>query len=590
MMLNLLLLCAIHLNGVVGDDLRARAFFDANNVHVGDPLTLTIDFVGSADFKALHPPALAHAVDRTLWKVDDISAQTDTYDDARRLTYRVRPLRAGVIWFPALEFRHAAPNGQTRLVRANAIPVHAKAGENVVVAGMDEFVENGMPRPPSLITTAPKGLTDDQLFAWRKACATPTADAFAAFDFAEARLNEARMAMLEGNWARALKIYSRVEWTLGQTPDIERGIVAALAAKVGNPSVELPVWRQVGRPLLRYGWQGRAAWVLGTLAALAFVFWLLGRGIRAIACVALALLVAPLAQGQDIFQQMEAQMRQMQQRMRQMTSGGGGFSFSFGQEEEEQAPVEFRAEMKPERTDLQVGDHFAFILALEMPRNVSIDPISIVPSETFGLKFAGRSEMLPDAASANVSNTIKRIRVPVRYDVPFKGRLSFTLKIPYTRRIESRRRGFSFSSMMRRDAEVQTVPIDLEIKPLSDVGKPADYAGIVAEGVMLNELPDILRVETNDVIKITYRLIVRSGYVPKNYLPPDVAFEWGRRTDEASGVMTIEYMRYFIADGASETPHISIPYYDPRKKAYARIDIGGTPLRYVSPQAQPKGK
>ena len=50
---------AIQLTGVTGSDLRARAFFDANNVKVGDPMTLTIDFLGEADFRALHPPALS---------------------------------------------------------------------------------------------------------------------------------------------------------------------------------------------------------------------------------------------------------------------------------------------------------------------------------------------------------------------------------------------------------------------------------------------------------------------------------------------------------------------------------------------------
>ena len=59
-----MVLCVIRLVGVTGSDLRARAFFDANNVKVGDPLVLTIDFVGEAEFSDLHPPALAGAVDR----------------------------------------------------------------------------------------------------------------------------------------------------------------------------------------------------------------------------------------------------------------------------------------------------------------------------------------------------------------------------------------------------------------------------------------------------------------------------------------------------------------------------------------------
>ena len=44
-------------------------------------------------------------------------------------------------------------------------------------------------------------------------------------------MNEARCAILAGNWARALKIYRRLEWRIGQTPEIEQGLVAALALR-----------------------------------------------------------------------------------------------------------------------------------------------------------------------------------------------------------------------------------------------------------------------------------------------------------------------------------------------------------------------
>ncbi|MBR2838000.1 MAG: hypothetical protein IKE55_04410, partial [Kiritimatiellae bacterium] len=251
------LLCAIELSGVTGTGLRARAFFDANNVKVGDPMVLTVDFLGEADFKSLHPPALSRAVDRSVWRLDDASAKTDTFRDARRLTYRVRPLREGVIWFPSLEFAYSGPGGVRRIVRSNDIPVHARGGAQVVVAGMEDGPD-GLPDPPALVADVTScELTDDERFAWRKACASPSADAFAAFSFPEARMNEARCAILDGNWARALKVYARLEWTIGQTPEIERGIVAALARRFDNPGAELPVWRQVLRPVLRYGWRGR---------------------------------------------------------------------------------------------------------------------------------------------------------------------------------------------------------------------------------------------------------------------------------------------------------------------------------------------
>ena len=69
---------ALALDGVVGGDLCARASLDSNNVRLGDPLTLAIDFTGTADLENIHPPAISRAVESALWKVGDKSATTDT--------------------------------------------------------------------------------------------------------------------------------------------------------------------------------------------------------------------------------------------------------------------------------------------------------------------------------------------------------------------------------------------------------------------------------------------------------------------------------------------------------------------------------
>ena len=574
-----LLLAAIQLVGVEGTDLRARAFFDINNVKVGDPLVLTIDFLGEADFKDLHPPALAKVVGRKDWRLDDVSAKTDTFRDARRLTYRVRPMREGVLWFPALEFEYTGMDGQRRLVRSNEIPVHAKGGAQVVVEEMGEDT-NEFPAPPELIGEvrgqgAEVKVSDDELFAWRKAMAKPTADMFADFDFPEAKMNEATCAIREGNWARAMKIYQKLEWTVGQTPEIEKGMIAALALKYDNPAVELPVWRQVLRPILRYGWTGRVGIVLGGFAALALLFWLLGRGIRAVACLALVVGFASAADAQGIFEQMERQMEQMH---RQMQQSMGGFSFHFG-EKERREPVRISAAVVTSKPILQVGEPFEFIIALEYPRTASVGQIRMTPSETFGLTFTGQAQNLADGKSSNPSNVVKRLAVPARYDVPFRGRIAFAIEGMVNGR-ETDRGGmftFSFSNSFRCDTD----PLTVTVKPLPSAGQPDDYAGIVSEGLRIHETCDLLKVETNDVITITYRMFP-NGYVPADFLPKDSAFEWVRQTDREGRVVEIEYRCYFIADGASATPVLKVPYYDPRTKSYKTAKAGGTPLAYRS--------
>lgn len=582
-MIGCLLIAVIELAGVTGADLRSRAFFDAHNVKVGDPLVLTVDFIGEADFSALHPPALSKAVDVGDWKVDDASAKTDTYRDARRLTYRVRPMREGVVWFPALEFSYVTEDGRRKTVKTNEIPVHAKRGADVVVEGMDEDFD-AMPAPAELIVglgrkpwgVRAEDLTEDELFAWRKACAAPSADAFAAFGFPEAKLNEARCALVAGEWSRALKILRALEWRTGQTEEIEQGIVAALAMRYGNPAVELPVWRQVLRPLLRFAWAGRVGIVLAVLIAAALLSRLFGRLVRAFAALAfvLAVVIPRGAGAQDVFEQMNRQMRMMEERMNRMTGGFGAFG-GFGGE---RGPaVSVKASLGKSVASPVVGEEFEFLLSLEVPSRITLSNLKLTPSNGLGLKITGKVRNLPDG-KAGPSNVVKRLAIPVRYDMPLKTSVSFVVEGMAEGMAKHVQRNVSF--MYSRSFRTRAVPVELEIRPLPGDGQPADFAGIVSEGLRIHETCDILKVETNDVVCITYRMYQKNGLVPEGFLPPGAAFEMGR--DAGGG--RVDYRRFFVADGAVATPEISVSYYDPVTKTYRSVRTGGTRLTYVPPR------
>ena len=408
--------------------------------------------------------------------------------------------------------------------------------------------------------------------------AKPTADAFAEFDFPAARMNEATCAIREGNWARAMKIYQKLEWTIGQTPEIERGMIAALALKYDNPAVELPVWRQVLRPLLIFGWKGRVGIVLGGFAALALLFWLLGRGIRAVACVAVVVGFASAADAQGLFQQMEQEMERMRQQMQQ--SMGGGFFSHFG-EKVEREPVRITAKVATSKPVLQVGDPFEFIIAIEYPKTASVEQIRMAPSESFGLVFTGQAQNLTDGKASNPSNVVKRLAVPARYDVPYKGKVSFSIEGMVTGRMTRNRGAFTMS--FSNSFQCETPPLAVNVRPLPSANQPTDFAGIISEGLRVHETCNILTVETNDVVTITYRMFPK-GYVPADFLPKGSAFEWVRQSDRAGTVQEIEYRRYFVADGAAKTPVLVIPYYDPRTKTYKSAKTGGTPLKYASVQ------
>lgn len=558
-----LLLGAIALSGVSGERLSAHASFDANNVRLGDPMLLTIDFVGTADFSSLHPPALAKEVDRTVWKVDDASAKTETYMTARRLVYRVRPLKEGLHTFPSLSFSYAGPAELGEVtVSTTPIPVHVKAGAQAALAGL-EADQEGLPMPDGILVAVADRLSDEERFRWEKACRTPKAAAFAAFDFPEARMNEAACHILDGNWAKALRLYSGLEWRIGQTPSIERGMLAALARKHASAEVELPVWRTAFRPLLRHAWGGRLAWLSGCLAVLCALYCLGRKVIRAMACLAFVFCtVAANAQSIDPFAEMDRMMQESFNRMNSMM----GLTVNG----RPQPRIEVKASVRTDKTDLQVGDPFSFILSVETPRTSSLGQIRLLPSEMFGMIVLGAVENLTDGVSSNPSNVVRRMSVPVRYDVPFSGAMTFRVSGMVSGRQDAgsgrRRMNVTFSQSF----DVETEPVQVNIRPLPTDGQPESFRGAIGSGFRLHQSVNRTRVETNDVVVVSCSLEYK-GYVP----PGAIDDELERRP----GI--VSWISYFVADGSPSVSDCSLTYYDTDKKAYRTVTAKGPALTYV---------
>lgn len=320
MMLAAILMAAIELTGVTGSKLSARAFFDANNVTVGDPMTLTIDFLGQADFTSLHPPLLASALDRAVWKLDQASAKTDTIPTARRVTWRLRPLKAGVLWFPKLDFKC-----DDLVFSSNPIPVHARPGIDVDIALGEEEID-AMPPVPS--ENGPSGTPDDW-FAIRR-------------------------NIYSGHCAEALEILNSLAWRYGQDPTIETAMIAARARLLGNPAADLPAWRVVLRPVLKWPLKKQLWLVSSWLLAFIVVMLVLGKTIKHFAAV--ALITVTLS--------------------------------------------------KPE---LKVGEDFEFLVSVEPQTSASVSVSSIVPSDDFALALGE-----PQVEGKNLIRIPARYLAPVR--------------------------------------------------------------------------------------------------------------------------------------------------------------------------------
>ncbi len=554
---------ALALDGVVGGDLCARASLDSNNVRLGDPLTLAIDFTGTADLENIHPPAISRAVDSALWKVGDKSAKTDTSRGGsyRRLTYRVRPLAEGVIVFPALEFSYLDGNGGERTVSTRPIPVRVKASAQAALAGLERLDDN-LPMPDGIVVKLSANVNEDELFRWKKACRKPTAESFARFSYPEARLNEAAALILEGKWSEALSIYRALEWRIGQTPTIERGIVAALARKHESAAVELPAWRQAFRPYLRYTWKGRLTWALFVLAGAVLVFRLCGRAIRAMAAVMAALLpFAAVSQGLDPFAEMD---RMMQQAFGNMRSAMG---VSF---DEEESPVEIKAAIETSKRQISVGEPFEIVASVELPKTHTVDNLSLSIDRAIpGLQVLGRQQNLTNGVSDNPSNVVRRFSIPLRGDAPFRSRVVFTLSgmVNGRRVLDGRRRG---SVMFSRSFSVCAPAVEIDIKALPTAGQMPDFAGIVGSNFKFVQSVDRNRVETNDVVAVTCVLEAPGAYVPFDAIPDEISRANGRYVMRT----------YFVADGSAQTPPVSLAYYDPLRKQFLRAVAKGVQMHY----------
>lgn len=565
----------IPLEGVKCADMTVRADLDAYNVFEGDPIVLTVDFIGNADFGSLHPPELSGAVDSGVWKIDDKSAKTDTYRNARRMTYRIRPVKDGCLEFPALTFsyRHFH-TGEKVEVSTSPIPVHSKTTSQVVISGEDE---GGIvwPLPDGLLIDlsssqwgSQTGLTEDQLFAWRKACASTNAAAFKEFDFPEARLNESACEILSGNWQRALSIYSSLEWEIGQTPAVERGMVAALALKTSNPHAELPVWRQIFRPVLKHSWKGRALYTLGAIFAVALVLFILKAIFRIVVCFAVVFLLTHSAFAIDPFAEFDRMHEEMMRKMNsmRMNSSGGGSMMSVNGMQMDRPQI--TAKVSVDKNELVVGETFNLLISLDAPKDCTLSQIRINPSRIIGLSSAGESENLTDETSSVTNRVIKRISIPLRYDVPFKGDVAFTINGMCDSVISSRGFRSSFSTSFGTDAG----SIDFDVKLLDGVKTPDDYNGCIGERFTANQRLNSNELETNDVVVAMITVRGSNAFIPEN------AFvnEQGRDRN------TVIYKKLFRATGETKTHDISFSYYNPSKKDFSRVIAKGVPLKYIT--------
>ena len=208
------------------------------------------------------------------------------------------------------------------------------------------------------------------------------------------------------------------------------------------------------------------------------------------------------------------------------------------------------------------------LISIDAPKDCTLSQVRINPSRVVGLSGAGESENLTDEKSSVTNRVIKRISIPLRYDVPFKGDVAFTINGMCDRVISSRGFRSSFSTSFGADAG----SLAFEVKPLDGTITPDDYNGCIGERFTAHQRLNSYEVETNDVVVAMITVRGSNAFIPEN------AFvnEQGRDRN------TVIYKKLFRATGEAKTPDISFSYYSPTKKDFSRVTAKGVPLKYIT--------
>ena len=126
--------------GSVGKSLKAVASLDTSRCKVGDPLTLRLDLTGKISISNLKPPLLSLQPNASPdFRIYDDNIESENIEGGKRFTYRVRPLRAGTLEFPAVHVAYYnTVTGAYETVATDPMPLQVEETTRIAAVSMSE--------------------------------------------------------------------------------------------------------------------------------------------------------------------------------------------------------------------------------------------------------------------------------------------------------------------------------------------------------------------------------------------------------------------------------------------------------------------
>jgi BatD DUF11 like domain len=176
--------------------------------------------------------------------------------------------------------------------------------------------------------------------------------------------------------------------------------------------------------------------------------------------------------------------------------------------------------------------------------------------------------------------------------------LSITAQVRIQRRSRSRLEDFFGGNSLFGTVvpvEATSEPVEIEVLPLPDSGRPADFTGLVGSLGLTASL-DRSTVETNDAVTFSFRISGRGNLkslpapeirFPQDFevFPPEVSESIERSANGVKGSRTYEYVLIPRAPGERTIPSVSMSYFDVGAGRYATVatrpltlDVTGDPV------------
>lgn len=582
--------------GAIGSNVTVVASLDTSICTSGDPLMFTVKVAGSTDPSRVRAPAVAETLGRDgIFRVDRSSVKSHVEGNARVFTWRVRALKAGTVEFPSLPIAFFDTNAhEYRELATESLPVQVKAGEQVALALADEEEGDAFPMPDGLDLDFPDGGNAD--FTFKRAVAQAVR-AVGEADFAAsartyadylARLPDDPMAtfaplrtygdrsrmlarhvenlgalrLMGGDARGAVAAYLRASDFAGDNPSRLRGLRAAVAKLKNDPRAELPITRVLFPFFFRLTLPMRCLAALVALLALGVAWWLAGKLGRGGVLALVVALSACEADAQWSFR----------------SSFGGG---------ERSSVKSVSVSLEPAET--VVGEPSAFVFAFEVEHGVDVDRLQFLglPDVEGGVLEYGELERYTDAQAAEKGFTVKRVKLPVRFNAPFRTEVAPTVSGMLVTR---RGNGSSFSFTSSVNFSRRCAPFKLDVRPLPEEGKPKDFTGAVGRDfrLRLRLMPE--KVHPGDLVTAEYTLTF-NGHFPTNVLPRVEGltgdFKAYYPKEVARTGSSVKWKQMLVPHSATATNALSLAtgYYDVAAKHYVVARSRAVRLVFVSDTA-----